>query len=39
VAGAAASEDRRALFNKVLAWGLSMAVVGAVVCWVFFGLL
>ena len=27
------------LFNKVLAWGLSMAVVGAVVCWVFFGLL
>jgi hypothetical protein len=39
VAGASASEDRRALFNKVLAWGLSMAVVGAVVCWVFFGLL
>jgi di/tricarboxylate transporter len=32
-------EDRHALFNKVLAWGLSMAVVGAVVCWVLFGLL
>jgi len=33
------TEDRQALFNKVLAWGLSMAVVGAVVCWVLFGLL
>lgn len=33
------SEDRQVLFNKVLAWGLSMAVVGAVVSWVFFGLL
>ena len=30
VAGAAAGEDRRLLFNRVLAWGLSMAVVGAV---------
>jgi di/tricarboxylate transporter len=39
VAGAAQTEDRRALFNKVLAWGLSMSVVGALVCWVFFGLL
>jgi len=39
LASAAASEDKKALFNKVLAWGLSMAVVGAVVCWVFFGLL
>lgn len=39
VAGAAPTEDRRALFNKVLAWGLSMAIVGAIVCWVFFGLL
>lgn len=33
------SGNRRVLFNKVLAWGLSMSVVGAVVCWVFFGLL
>ncbi len=33
------TEDRQVLFNKVLAWGLSMAVVGAVVCWVFFGVL
>ena len=39
VAAAPAGEDHRRLFNRVLAWGLSMAVVGAVVCWVFFGLL
>jgi Na+/H+ antiporter NhaD/arsenite permease-like protein len=39
VAGAAASEDRRRLFNQVLAWGLSMAVVGAVLCYLAFGLL
>jgi di/tricarboxylate transporter len=39
VAAAAPTENRRILFNQVLAWGLSMAVVGAVVCWVFFGLL
>jgi di/tricarboxylate transporter len=39
IANAAASEDRRALFNKLMIWGLSMSVVGALVCWVFFGLL
>jgi Na+/H+ antiporter NhaD/arsenite permease-like protein len=39
IANAAASEDRRVLFNKLMIWGLSMAVVGALVCWVFFGLL
>ena len=39
IAGAAASEDRRRLFNRVLAWGLSMAVVGALFCFVAFGLL
>jgi di/tricarboxylate transporter len=39
VAAAAPTENRRVLFNKVLAWGLSMSVVGAVVSWVFFGLL
>jgi di/tricarboxylate transporter len=38
IASAAPSEDRRSLFNKMLAWGLSMSVVGAVVCWIFFGL-
>ena len=35
MAGAAA-EDSRPLFNKLLAWGLSMAVVGAVLCFVLF---
>ena len=39
IASAAASEDRRSLFNKLMIWGLSMSVVGAIVCWVFFGLL
>lgn len=39
IAAYAGAEDRQALFNKVLAWGLSMAVVGAVVSWIFFGLL
>jgi di/tricarboxylate transporter len=29
-------EESRALFNKLLVWGLSMAVVGAVVCWLLF---
>jgi di/tricarboxylate transporter len=39
IAAYAGTEDRQALFNKVLAWGFSMAVVGALVSWVFFGLL
>ena len=39
IANAAAGEDRRALFNKLMAWGLSMSVIGALVCWIFFGLL
>jgi di/tricarboxylate transporter len=38
VASAPPSQDPR-LFAKVLAWGLSMAVVGAAVCYLFFGLL
>lgn len=32
IACAAASENRRVLFNQVLAWGLSMAVVAAIFC-------
>jgi Na+/H+ antiporter NhaD/arsenite permease-like protein len=32
----APSGDSRALFNKLLAWGLSMAVVGAALCYVLF---
>jgi di/tricarboxylate transporter len=35
IAGAPADESR-SLFNKLLAWGLSMAVVGAVLCFVLF---
>ncbi|HEX2452405.1 MAG TPA: SLC13 family permease [Vicinamibacterales bacterium] len=35
IAGATA-EDSRPLFNKLLAWGLSMAIVGAVLCFVLF---
>jgi hypothetical protein len=37
VAGAGASEDRRKLFNRVIAWGMSMSVVGAVICQLAFG--
>jgi di/tricarboxylate transporter len=39
IACAPPTEDRRVLFNKVLAWGLAMAIVGAFVCYLFFGLL
>jgi di/tricarboxylate transporter len=35
MAGAAADESR-ALFNKLLAWGLSMTVVGAALCYLIF---
>ncbi|MGE4053963.1 MAG: SLC13 family permease [Vicinamibacterales bacterium] len=31
-------ETSRELFNKLLAWGLSMAVVGAAICYLMFGL-
>jgi hypothetical protein len=32
----AAGDDSRSLFNKLLAWGLSMSVVGAVLCYLMF---
>jgi hypothetical protein len=32
----ASPEESSALFNKLLAWGLSMAVVGALLCYVVF---
>ena len=32
----AASTDSRKLFNQLLAWGLSMSVVGALICYLFF---
>ena len=36
IAAAPAAEDHRALFNKLLAWGLGMSLVGALVCWSLF---
>jgi len=28
--------DAKKLFNQLLAWGLSMMVVGALICWILF---
>ncbi len=39
IANAAASEDRNRLFQRLLVYGLAMALVGALVCYLFFGLL
>lgn len=39
MAAAPASEDSRALFNKLMAWGFSMTVVGGVVCFLLFTVL
>jgi Na+/H+ antiporter NhaD/arsenite permease-like protein len=36
VASVSAGPESRRLFNQLLAWGLSMTVVGALFCWVFF---
>ena len=36
LAGVSASENLRSVFNKLLAWGLSMTVVGAIICYLFF---
>jgi di/tricarboxylate transporter len=36
IAGAAPGTDVKALFNGLLAWGLSMCVVGAILCWILF---
>jgi hypothetical protein len=33
----APTDDSRRLFNQLLAWGLSMSVVGGIVCWALFG--
>ena len=35
IAGAPVEESRN-LFNKLLVWGLSMSVVGALLCWILF---
>jgi len=37
MAGAAAGTDTRRLFNSLLAWGFSMSVVAAALCWILFG--
>lgn len=39
IACAGDHEDKAKLFRNLLIWGLSMSVVGAIVCYVFFGLL
>lgn len=37
LAAAPAEEDRRALFRRLMAWGLSMTLFGAALCQIFFG--
>jgi len=39
IACAAESEDKQKLFRDLLIWGLSMSIVGAIICWLFFGIL
>jgi hypothetical protein len=36
IAAAPAGTDIRRLFNMMLAWGLSMTIVGGLLCWVMF---
>jgi di/tricarboxylate transporter len=37
IAGAAPGSNVKRLFNELLAWGLSMSLFGALLCWVLFG--
>jgi di/tricarboxylate transporter len=37
IAGAGAASDTRRLFNSLLAWGMSMSVVAALLSWLLFG--
>lgn len=39
IACAGEHEDKGKLFRKLLIWGLSMSVVGAIVCYIAFGVL
>lgn len=39
IASAPVTENRAVLFNKLLFWGLAMSVVGALVCFVLFGVI
>jgi Na+/H+ antiporter NhaD/arsenite permease-like protein len=36
IAGVPAGDTSRRLFNQLLAWGLSMTIVGAALCWLLF---
>lgn len=37
LAAAPPGTDTRRLFNQLMAWGVSMTVIGAIVCWIMFG--
>jgi hypothetical protein len=37
IASIPAGDESRKLFNQLFAWGLSMVVVGAGLCWLLFG--
>ncbi len=39
IACAGEHEDKAKLFRNLLIWGLSMSVVGAIICYIFFGIL
>jgi len=39
IACAAEHENKQKLFRDLLIWGLSMSIVGAIICWLFFGIL
>lgn len=39
IACADESEDKGKLFRKLLIWGFSMSVIGAILCYIFFGVL
>jgi di/tricarboxylate transporter len=39
IAAVPAAHDPKDLFNKLMVWGMSMTVVGAIVCYVLFGVL
>lgn len=38
IAGMPPGSDSKKLFNQLLVWGLSMSLVGALICWLLFGL-
>jgi di/tricarboxylate transporter len=39
ISGCPDSVDRKPLYRGMIVWGMSMAVIGAVACWVLFGML